>query len=107
MKRSLKRSRKRSARPPCCLCKGRKMLELDVTDDGTATPTWCPCTHRGREIANGRPDVEVLRELAGDEHGGWCIWCAAPARAYVRDGVTIALCRACSRALSRAIREGR
>lgn len=36
--------------------------------------------------------------------GGWCVWFGAPARSYVRDGVTIALCGICSRSLVRVIR---
>lgn len=40
--------------------------------------------------------------------GGFCVWCAAPARLYMSGGqVPIALCTKHSKALARAIREGR
>jgi hypothetical protein len=88
------------ARPACAYL-------VTWTTKGLVAPR--PCTQR----AKGGPycglhALVAARVRAITVHdGGWCVWCAAPARAYVRDGVTIALCAACSRALSRAIREGR
>lgn len=54
----------RAPGPACCLCKGRGVLRVGKA---SIIPAWCPCTPIGRELANGRPDVEVLAELAGDE----------------------------------------
>ncbi len=46
------------------------------------------------------PQIEV-------RDGGFCVWCGQPAKSYVCDRVTIALCVRHGKALSRALREGR
>lgn len=38
---------------------------------------------------------------------GFCSYCAQPARSYVADGVSVALCARHGKALARALREGR
>lgn len=57
---------------------------------------------RHAQIASKRPAVNV-------REGGFCVWCAEPARSFVDpvSGVTIALCRPHGLSLARAIREGR
>lgn len=50
--------------------------------------------------------VIAKRPVVLVREGGFCVWCTAPARMYVRDGVPISLCGACGGALARMIREG-
>lgn len=57
------------------------------------------CRRHGNMVARS-PQVEV-------RDGGFCVWCGEPARSYVVDRVTVALCRSHGRAIARAIREGR
>jgi hypothetical protein len=47
-------------------------------------------------VARRRLSVEV-------REGNFCVWCASPGRAFVRDGVAISLCTRCAQALVHAI----
>lgn len=60
---------------------------------------YCGSHHHRREK---RKVIPVVQE------GGFCVWCAGPARAYsIPGGTTISLCKKCGDGLARAIVDGR
>jgi len=59
------------------------------------------CRHHAHLRARKKYIEIVVRD------GGYCSYCAEPARSYVYNGVAISLCKRCGNSLMRAIRDGR
>jgi hypothetical protein len=92
---------------------GTRMCEYPVVYGPSGkpeTPRACKRAAKGTSSYCAIHERAALRApIIKVHHGGFCIWCSQPGRAYVCDGVTVTLCgrheRALCRTLQRSMRD--